>query len=184
MSKGTKRPSRDSEVHQYAERVRRMTDKQIWEEGHKRPTLEVVESVVRDMHEDILSILAPHFDDETMSHIAEIMGNWYGFNTNVQFVDSNKTANDKLYTDVADDREIAAGKVYRHFKGNYYQVLYMALDSEDKSTKVIYRSLDPAHTDWVFCRPLYNFRSEVDHEKYPEYSNVKWRFTRVTEVPK
>ena len=49
--KGTKarRPSRNPQVHQYAERVRRMTDEQIWAEGHKEPTQAVVEYVIKEI---------------------------------------------------------------------------------------------------------------------------------------
>ena len=35
--------------------------------------------------------------------------------------------------------EIQVGKVYRHFKGNYYYIQEVALDSETKERMVIYR---------------------------------------------
>lgn len=37
--------------------------------------------------------------------------------------------------------EVKIGKVYRHFKGNYYFVDNVALDSETKERMVIYKPL-------------------------------------------
>lgn len=63
-------------------------------------------------------------------------------------------------------REIKIHGVYRHFKGNYYLVEDIALDSETKEQIVIYRKLYDDGGLWV--RPLEMFLSEVDHEKYPD----------------
>lgn len=35
-------------------------------------------------------------------------------------------------------REIIAGKVYHHFKGNDYKVLYIALNTETEEKMVVY----------------------------------------------
>ena len=37
--------------------------------------------------------------------------------------------------------EVKVGKVYRHFKGNYYFVENVALDSENKERVVIYKPI-------------------------------------------
>ena len=184
MSKQKKKAGgtrKDPIVHAYAEHLRRLSDKQIWEETHKAPSLELCEEVVRDVKDDILAVLAAKFDDEIMERITTVLGEWYQFDTDAQFVDAKTPEFDASY-EACDDREIAAGKVYRHFKGNYYQVLYLATDTESERTMVIYRSLNPI-LDTVFCRPLLSFISEVDHDKYPEYPQ-HWRFERVVDVPK
>lgn len=68
-------------------------------------------------------------------------------------------------------------QVYRHFKGDYYQVIAVATHSETEEKLVIYRNLFSG--DRVCARPLEMFMSEVDHEKYPDV-NQKWRFALVT----
>ena len=182
---GVKKPNRDPEVRLYASKVRRMTDEQIWKEGHQEPSLELVEKVVRDTHEDILSVLAPYFDTETMELIGRILGEWYGFNSNIEYVDEKKKLFDEMYNP-SEDRVIAAGKIYRHFKGNYYRVMCLALDTETHQMMCVYQRLDVAEgrqDPYICCRPLSMFSSEVDKEKYP-MATQKWRFQRVEAVPK
>lgn len=180
-----KRPSKDPEIRLYASRVRSMTDDQIWKEGHKEVTLDLVEKVVKEMHQDILSYLAPYFDTETMELITQILGKWYGFDSDIVYVDEKQQLFDEKYNP-SEDRLIAAGKIYRHFKGNYYQVMCLALDTETKQMMVVYQRLDVAKDSeadkFICCRPLAMFASEVDHEKYPT-ATQKWRFQRVEEVP-
>ena len=69
--------------------------------------------------------------------------------------------------------EVQIGKVYRHFKGNYYLVEDIAKDSETKEEMVLYRRLYEDCGLWV--RPKEMFLSEVDHEKYPDVKQ-KYRF--------
>ncbi|MCF0131547.1 MAG: DUF1653 domain-containing protein [Pseudobutyrivibrio sp.] len=74
-------------------------------------------------------------------------------------------------------REIKIHGVYRHFKGNYYLVEDIALDSESQDKVVIYRKLYDDGSLWV--RPLDMFLSEVDHDKYPDIEQ-KYRFQEAT----
>ena len=62
--------------------------------------------------------------------------------------------------------EIQLGRVYRHFKGDYYLVEAVAHDSETGAPCVIYRKLYGDGGLWV--RPLSMFLSKVDQEKYPD----------------
>ena len=52
--------------------------------------------------------------------------------------------------------------VYRHFKGNLYELLYIATDSETLEKKVVYRALYGDGGIWV--RPLSMFTESVTRD--------------------
>lgn len=58
------------------------------------------------------------------------------------------------------------GECYRHFKGNRYQVLAVATHSETAGQLVIYEGLYGEHP--IYARPIEQFMSRVDREKYPD----------------
>lgn len=62
---------------------------------------------------------------------------------------------------------------YKHFKGNMYQVLAIAEDSEDGVEKVVYQAL---YGDYkIYVRDLEVFTSKVDLTKYPD-ATQEFRF--------
>ena len=68
--------------------------------------------------------------------------------------------------------ELVIGGIYKHFKGNMYKVVDIALHCENLEEYVVYKSLDNEKT-WI--RSKNEFLSEVDHKKYPEITQ-KYRF--------
>ncbi len=72
-------------------------------------------------------------------------------------------------TESTNEREIVIGGVYQHFKGDYYKVLTLGLDSETLEEKVIYMSLyySPEKKTRVWIRPLEDFMGtkELDDGK-------------------
>lgn len=73
-------------------------------------------------------------------------------------------------------KKIKIKGVYRHFKGKYYIVEDIGIDSETLEEKVIYRALYGDNKLWI--RPLKEFLSKVDKEKYPDVKE-EYRFTLV-----
>ena len=74
--------------------------------------------------------------------------------------------------------ELVIKGIYRHFKGRYYIVEDIALDSETLEEVVVYRQLYGEHK--LFVRKKEMFLSLVDKEKYPNVSQ-KYRFELVKE---
>ena len=80
--------------------------------------------------------------------------------------------------------EVKIGRVYRHFKGNYYFVENVAYDSETKERMVVYKPLyyrDDGRSIWV--RPEKMFLEEIP-ERPDNITGQKVRFELVDDIEK
>ena len=64
-------------------------------------------------------------------------------------------------------------EMYRHFKGNIYQIRCLARHSETGELMVVYQAM--YDTFQIYVRPLTMFMEEVDSAKYPDVKQ-KYRF--------
>lgn len=62
--------------------------------------------------------------------------------------------------------EPVVGQIYRHFKGNLYEVKALAIHSETGEKMVVYEAMYGDYATYV--RPYDSFVSKVDKTKYPD----------------
>lgn len=79
--------------------------------------------------------------------------------------------------------QVKIGKVYRHFKGNYYFVENRALDSENKEWLVIYKPLYNREDSKIWVRPEKMFLEEIP-ERPDNITGQKHRFELCEELEK
>lgn len=70
-------------------------------------------------------------------------------------------------------------EVYKHFKGNIYQIISIALDSETLEQVVVYQQLYSPFQ--MYVRPLEMFLSKTDKDKYPE-ATQEYRFEKLEQA--
>ena len=64
------------------------------------------------------------------------------------------------------------GGIYRHFKGNMYEVKAIAIHSETEERMVVYQALYGDNVTYV--RPYDSFVSKVDKDKYPDATQERF----------
>ena len=80
--------------------------------------------------------------------------------------------------------KVRIGKVYRHFKGNYYFVENVGIDSETRERMVIYKKLyEDENSEAIYIRPEKMFLEEIP-ERPDNITGQKVRFALVEEITK
>lgn len=80
--------------------------------------------------------------------------------------------------------QVKIGKVYRHFKGNYYFVEDVALDSETKERVVIYKPIYDRNDSKIWVRKESMFLEEIDITRKDNITGQKYRFELAKEIEK
>jgi len=69
------------------------------------------------------------------------------------------------------EQQIITGR-YRHFKGNEYEVLYIAKHSETLEAMVVYRALYGEFGIWVRPASMWNETVERDGKTYKRFEYI------------
>lgn len=80
--------------------------------------------------------------------------------------------------------EVKIGKVYRHFKGNYYFVENVALDSETKERMVVYKPIYDRQDSKIWVRSESMFLEEIDSTRKDNITGQKYRFEIAENIEK
>lgn len=88
------------------------------------------------------------------------------------------------FTDAQLKKALKRGRIFNHFKGNQYMLLYYATDHTNANCevmhKVVYANLDPKD-DNIFVRDVNEFFSPTDMDKYPD-ATQSMRFEVADEI--
>lgn len=74
------------------------------------------------------------------------------------------------------------GKVVRHFKGNYYYIENVCLDSETKEFVIVYRTLYDREDSNMWIRPAKMFFETIDPNRSGNITGQTHRFEVVTDL--
>lgn len=80
--------------------------------------------------------------------------------------------------------EIQVGKIYRHFKGNYYYIQEVALDSETQERMVVYKPLYERADSKTWVRREKMFFEEVSKERKDNITGQTLRFELCEDLSK
>lgn len=93
------------------------------------------------------------------------------------YQDEDGLVGSKIYVDYI-------GKVFRHYKGNYYFIENISMDSETKEDMIVYRPLYERKDSMLWNRPAKMFFEEIDPNKKDNITGQKHRFELCEELSK
>lgn len=85
------------------------------------------------------------------------------------YQDEDGLIGSKIYVDYI-------GKVFRHYKGNYYFIENISVDSETKEDMIVYKPLYERKDAMLWVRPAKMFFEEIDPNKKDNVTGQKHRF--------
>ncbi len=64
------------------------------------------------------------------------------------------------------------GKRYRHYKGNEYEVIYIAKHTETEEELVIYRAISDPNKIWARPRAMFEEEVEIEGKMMPRFTPI------------
>ena len=80
--------------------------------------------------------------------------------------------------------QVKIGKIYRHFKGNYYYIEDVALDSETQERVVIYKPIYDRKDSKIWVRRECMFLEKIDETRKDNITGQRYRFELVEDLEK
>ena len=74
-------------------------------------------------------------------------------------------------------RSVKIGRVYRHFKGNYYYIKDIAIHSETEEEYVVYQALYDDHKTYIRAKDMFLEKADLTREDNifkQEYRSNLW----------
>jgi len=99
----------------------------------------------------------------------------YSNENKASYQDENGLQGSKVYNDFI-------GKVVRHFKGNYYYIEDICLNTEDEEYMIIYKALYGKKGSNTWARPAKMFFEEIDPNKSGNITHQTHRFEVVEDL--
>lgn len=99
----------------------------------------------------------------------------YGGKNNNVYQNEDNTNTSHVYADFI-------GKVVRHFKGNYYYIENVCMDSETKEFVIVYRTLYDRTDSNMWIRPAKMFFEEIDPHRSGNITGQTHRFEVVNDL--
>ena len=78
--------------------------------------------------------------------------------------------------------QVKIGKVYRHFKGNYYFVENVALNSESKERMVVYKAIYDRPDSQIWVRPEKMFLEKIPSDRPDNITGQIYRFELCNDI--
>lgn len=101
----------------------------------------------------------------------------YSAKTSISYQNKDGRQGSIIYSDYI-------GKVVRHFKGNYYFIEDICMDSESKEYTIIYKNLYDREDSNIWARPAKMFFEEIDPNRKDNITKQTHRFELATDLSK
>lgn len=101
--------------------------------------------------------------------------NLYSVKTGISYQNKDGRQGSIIYSDYI-------GRVVRHFKGNYYFIEDICMDSESKEYTIIYKNLYDREDSNLWARPAKMFFEEIDPNRKDNITKQKHRFELATDL--
>lgn len=101
--------------------------------------------------------------------------NLYSVKTGISYQNKDGRQGSIIYSDYI-------GKVVRHFKGNYYFIEDICMDSESKEYTVIYKNIYDREDSNIWARPAKMFFEEIDPNRKDNITKQTHRFELATDL--